>query len=35
MSENEIINKVKDFWNETSDSEWYRSLIKMAGSGEE
>ncbi|MBR3106570.1 MAG: class I SAM-dependent methyltransferase [Clostridia bacterium] len=26
MSSNEIIEKIKAFWNETSDSEWYRSL---------
>ena len=26
MTDNEIIEKVKAYWNETSDSEWYRSL---------
>ena len=26
MSGNEIINRIKAYWNETSDSEWYRSL---------
>lgn len=26
MSDNEMIEQVKNFWNETSDSEWYRSL---------
>ena len=26
MSGNEIIDKIKAYWNETSDSEWYRSL---------
>ena len=26
MSGNEMINKIKAYWNETSDSEWYRSL---------
>ncbi len=26
MSANEIIDSIKAFWNETSDSEWYRSL---------
>ncbi|MBE7003938.1 MAG: class I SAM-dependent methyltransferase [Ruminococcaceae bacterium] len=26
MSGNEIIDRIKAYWNETSDSEWYRSL---------
>ena len=26
MSSNERINRIKAYWNETSDSEWYRSL---------
>ena len=23
---NEIMDQIKDYWNETSDSEWYKSL---------
>ena len=26
MKSNEIIDQIKDYWNKTSDSEWYRSL---------
>ena len=26
MNSNEMADRIKDFWNETSDSEWYRSL---------